>query len=131
MLSAGIGTIVVTGNTAAHRGIPTYALFAPTKAEQRILAQSLTRELGPKGTHVAYLTIDVAIATPWSKELPVQGIYPPHLNSQQIISEDFFCQPVHIADEIFHIAHQPQSAWSFDVEIHPFAEKWWVELDIT
>ncbi|MEM9809531.1 MAG: SDR family NAD(P)-dependent oxidoreductase [Cyanobacteria bacterium P01_D01_bin.56] len=124
MLQAGSGTIVVTGNTAAHRGIPTYALFAPTKAAQRILAQSLARELGPKGIHVAYLTIDAAIATPWSKALPVQGLNTAPLNQPQTISKDFFCQPVHIADEIFHMAHQPQSAWSFDVEIRPFAEKW-------
>ena len=115
---------IVTGNTAAHRGIPTYALFAPTKAAQRILAQSLARELGPNGIHVAYLTIDAAIATPWSKDLPVQGKNTQPLNQTQIIPEDFFCQPVDIAKEIFHLAHQPRSAWSFDVEIRPFAEKW-------
>ena len=124
MLQAGSGTIVVTGNTAAHRGIPTYALFAPTKAAQRILAQSLARELGPKGIHVAYLTIDAVIATPWSMNLPVQGLNTQSLNQQQTISEEFFCQPADIAEEIFHIAHQPPSAWSFDVEIRPFAEKW-------
>ena len=53
MVAANNGAILVTGNTAALRGIPTYALFAPTKAAQRILAESMARELGPKGVHVA------------------------------------------------------------------------------
>ncbi|MDJ0701870.1 MAG: SDR family NAD(P)-dependent oxidoreductase [Leptolyngbyaceae cyanobacterium MO_188.B28] len=124
MVNAGSGTIIVTGNTAALRGIPTYALFAPTKAAQRILAQSLARDLGPKGVHVAYITIDAAIATPWSRDKPAQGLHTEPLNQRQNLSEDFFCQPVDIAEEVFHVAHQPRSAWSFDVEIRPFAEKW-------
>ena len=61
MITAAAGAIIVTGNTSALRGIPSYALFAPSKAAQRILAQSLARELGPKGVHVAYVTIDAAI----------------------------------------------------------------------
>ena len=124
MLSAGNGAIMVTGNTAALRGIPTYALFAPTKAAQRILSQSLARELGPKGVHVVYITIDAAIATPWSMDKPAQGLQTEPLNQRQDLSEDFFCQPIDIAEEVFHAAHQPRSAWSFDVEIRPFAEKW-------
>ena len=65
MVEAGNGAIMVTGNTSALRGIPTYAVFAPTKAAQRILAQSLARDLGPKGIHVAYITTDAAINAPW------------------------------------------------------------------
>ncbi|NET35162.1 MAG: SDR family oxidoreductase [Cyanothece sp. SIO1E1] len=124
MVEAGRGAIMVTGNTAALRGIPTYALFAPTKAAQRILAQSLARDLGPKGVHVAYITIDAAIATPGSMDKPAQGLNTEPLNRRQNLSEDFFCQPVNIAEEVFHVAHQPRSAWSFDVEIRPFGEKW-------
>ena len=124
MVKVGSGAIIVTGNTAALRGIPTYALFAPTKAAQRILSQSLARDLGPKGIHVAYITIDAAIATPWSMDKPAQGLNTEPLNQRQDLSEDFFCQPVDIAAEVFHVAHQPRSAWSFDVEIRPFAEKW-------
>ena len=59
------GVIIFTGNTAAHRGMPLTPYFAPTKAAQRILTQSLAREFGPKGVHVAYLTIDASINTPW------------------------------------------------------------------
>ncbi len=113
MVERGSGAIIVTGNTAALRGVPSYALFAPTKAAQRILAQSLARELGPKGVHVAYLVIDAAIDTPWTR-VPFNPDAP----------EDFFAKPDAIADEVFHVAHQDRSAWSFDVELRPFGERW-------
>lgn len=113
MVEAGQGAIMVTGNTAALRGIPNTAVFAPTKAAQRILSESLARELGPKGVHVAYITIDAAIDTPWTRE-------PFHPDK----SDEFFSKPHAIADEVFHVAHQDRSAWSFDVIIRPYAEKW-------
>ncbi len=113
MIDAGHGAIMVTGNTAALRGIPSYAVFAPTKAAQRMLAQSLARDLGPKGVHVAYITIDAAIDTPWTR-IPFNPDKP----------DDFFSKPEAIAEEVFHVAHQDRSTWSFDVEIRPFAEKW-------
>jgi NADP-dependent 3-hydroxy acid dehydrogenase YdfG len=113
MVAAGHGAIMVTGNTAALRGIPTYAVFAPTKAAQRILAQSLARDLGPKGIHVAYITIDAAIDTPWTRDV---------FNRDK--PDDFFSKPADIADEVFHVVHQPRSTWSFDVEIRPYGEKW-------
>lgn len=113
MIQRGSGAIVVTGNTAALRGIPNTAVFAPTKAAQRILAQSLARELGPKGIHVAYLTIDAAIDTPWTR-VPFHPDKP----------DDFFSKPEAIAEEIFHIAHQDRSTWAFDMVVRPFGEKW-------
>ena len=113
MVERGAGAIVVTGNTAALRGVANYALFAPTKAAQRILAQALARDLGPKGVHVAYVTIDAAIDTPWTR-LPFNADKP----------DDYFAKPHAIADEVFHVAHQDRSTWSFDVELRPFAEKW-------
>ena len=113
MIERGSGSIMVTGNTAALRGVPNYALFAPTKAAQRILAQALARDLGPKGIHVAYFTIDAAIDTPWTR-VPFNPDEP----------DEFFSHPDAIAEEIFHTAHQDRSTWSFDVELRPFAEKW-------
>lgn len=113
MINAAEGAIIVTGNTAALRGIPGYAVFAPSKAAQRILAQSLARELGPKGVHVAYVTIDAAIDTPWTR-----------LTRDHDQPDEYFSLPVDIAEEVFHVAHQPRSTWSFDVEIRPFGEKW-------
>jgi NAD(P)-dependent dehydrogenase (short-subunit alcohol dehydrogenase family) len=113
MIDAGRGAILVTGNTSAMRGKARFAYFAPTKAAQRILAQSMARDLGPKGVHVAYVLIDAAIDTPRTR--PVFAADKP---------DDFFCKPTAIADEMFHVAHQDRSAWSFDVEMRPFGENW-------
>ncbi len=124
MIAAGKGAIIATGNTASHRGVPSYALFAPTKAAQRILAESLARELGPKGIHVAYLTIDAAIDVTWlgpEAERPPWLIPPtdwPHPR------EDFFAKPPAIAEEVYHLAHQDRSTWAFDLVVRPFAENW-------
>jgi len=113
MIEAGQGAIMVTGNTAALRGIPNTAVFAPTKAAQRILSESIARDLGPKGIHVAYITIDAVIDTPWTRD-PFHSDKP----------DEFFSKPNAIADEVFHVAHQDRSTWSFDVVIRPYAEKW-------
>ena len=112
MVSAGKGAIAVTGNTSAWRGKPDRAGFAPTKAAQRILAESLARELGPKGVHVAYVIIDAVIDLEWTRKR-----YPDR-------PDDFFIKPAAIADEIWHVTHQPRSAWSFNVELRPFGESW-------
>ncbi len=113
MVEAGEGAILVTGNTAALRGVPNYALFAPTKAAQRILCESLARDLGPKGVHVAYITIDAAIDTPWTRN---------KINPDR--ADEFFAKPEAIADEVFHTAHQNRSTWAFDVIVRPFGEVW-------
>ncbi len=113
MVEAAQGAIMVTGNTAALRGIPNTAVYAPTKAAQRILAQSLARDLGPKGVHVAYITIDAAIDTPWTR-IPFHPDKP----------DEFFSKPEAIAEEVFHVAHQDRSTWAFDLVVRPFAETW-------
>ncbi|WP_417519651.1 SDR family NAD(P)-dependent oxidoreductase [Minwuia sp.] len=113
MIEGGFGAIITTGNTAAHRGKARFAGFAPTKAAQRILAQSMARDLGPKGVHVAYVTIDAMIDLEWTRAGPGKGK-----------PDGFFIQPSAIADEIWHVAHQDRSAWSFDVEIRPYGEEW-------
>ena len=124
MINVGHGAIMVTGNTASLRGIPKYALFAPTKAAQRILAQSLARDLGPKGVHVGYITIDAAIDVTW---LDADKDGAPWLNPPADwphAREDFFAKPEAIAEEVFHMVHQDRSTWAFDAVIRPFAEKW-------
>ena len=112
MVDAGEGVILVTGNGSSQRGKAAFAGFAPTKAAQRILAESLARDLGPKGVHVAYLVIDAAIDVPWQREL------------QPDKPDDFFISPTSIAAELFHLAHQPRDAWSFLAEVRPFHEPW-------
>jgi NAD(P)-dependent dehydrogenase (short-subunit alcohol dehydrogenase family) len=112
MVAAGEGAIIVTGNTSAQRGRPAFAGFAPTKAAQRILAESLARDLGPKGVHVAYLVIDASIDVPWQREMRPDA------------KDDFFISPASIAAEVHHLAHQPRDAWSFLAEVRPFHEPW-------
>lgn len=113
MLEQGSGSIIATGNTAAFRGIPNYALFAPTKAAQRIFLESLARDFGPQGIHVAYVNIDAVIDVPWTRDR-----FAPDK------PDEFFITPHSIAGEVFHIVHQPRDAWSFNVELRPYAEKW-------
>ncbi len=112
MVEAGEGALIITGNTSALRGKAKFAGFAPTKAAQRILAESLARDLGPRGVHVAYLVIDAVIDVPWARE------------QMKDAPDDFFIQPATIAAEVFHLAHQPRDAWSFLAEVRPFHEPW-------
>jgi NAD(P)-dependent dehydrogenase (short-subunit alcohol dehydrogenase family) len=112
MVAAGEGAIIASGNTSALRGKANFAGFAPTKAAQRILAESLARDLGPKGVHVAYVLIDAVIDLEWTRKRWPEA------------PASFFIKPAAIADEIFHVAHQDRSAWSFNVEVRPFGETW-------
>lgn len=112
MIKSGTGAIIATGNTSAFRGKNNFAGFAPTKAAQRILAESIARELGPHGVHVAYLVIDAVIDVGWTRAALPDA------------PDDFFIQPSDIADEVWHLTHQPKSARSFNVEIRPFREVW-------
>ena len=112
MVAAGEGAIIASGNTSALRGRASFAGFAPTKAAQRILAEAIARELGPKGVHVAYVVIDAVIDLAWTRKRFAGK------------ADDFFIRPEDIAAEIFHVAHQPRSAWSFNVEVRPFGETW-------
>ena len=111
MLAAGEGAIMVTGNTSATRGRAEWGFFASTKAAQRILAESIAREYGPLGIHVAYFIIDASIDTPRTR--PVLAPDKP---------DEFFAKPKAIAEEVFRVAHQDRSAWSFRVELRPFGE---------
>jgi NAD(P)-dependent dehydrogenase (short-subunit alcohol dehydrogenase family) len=113
MVAAGEGAIIATGNTSALRGKPQFAGFAPTKAAQRILAEAIARDLGPQGVHVAYLVIDAVIDLEWTRAM-----------FSKPAGDEFFIQPAAIAEEVWHVAHQDRCAWSFNVEIRPFAEAW-------
>jgi NAD(P)-dependent dehydrogenase (short-subunit alcohol dehydrogenase family) len=112
MIERGEGVLIATGNTSAQRGRAGFAGFAPTKAAQRILAEVVARDAGPKGVHVAYVVIDAVIDVPWARERFKDR------------PDDFFIKSTAIADEVFHLAHQDKSAWSFNVEIRPYRETW-------
>lgn len=112
MIEAGRGAIMVTGNTSARRGMPRFAGFAPTKAGQRVLAESMARSLGPQGVHVAYFVIDAVIDLEWTRRrMPDRP-------------DDFFIKPEAIAENVWYVAHQDPSAWSFEVELRPYGERW-------
>ena len=111
MIEAGEGAIICTGNTSAFRGLEGFAGFAPTKAAQRILLESMARHAGPKGVHVAYVAIDAVIDLEWTRKRFAGK------------PDDFFIQPADIAGECWHIAHQPKSAWTFNAMIRPFGEQ--------
>ena len=111
-LQAHLFAIITTGNTSALRGKAAFAGFAPTKAAQRILAESIARELGPKGVHVAYVMIDAVIDLEWTRQMFPNA------------PDEFFIKPAAIAEEVWHVAHQDRSAWSFNVELRPFRETW-------
>ena len=112
MAASGGGAVVVTGNTSAWRGKPAFAGFAPTKAAQRVLAESLARTLGPQGVHVAYVVIDAVIDVPWTRQA-----YPDRPDS-------FFIRPDGIADAVHHLVQQERSAWTFELDLRPFGESW-------
>jgi short-subunit dehydrogenase len=112
MIAAGSGAIIASGNTSALRGKANFAGFAPTKAAQRIFAESLARELGPQGVHVAYVLIDAVIDLKWTREW-----FPDK-------PDEYFIKPDDIAETTYQVAHQPRSAWSFNVEVRPFGENW-------
>ena len=112
MILAGFGAIIATGNTSAYRGKANFASFAPSKAAQRILVESIARSAGPRGVHAAYLAIDAVIDLEWTRRrLPDAP-------------DDFFCKPADIAEAAYQLAHQPPSAWSSELVIRPFVESW-------
>jgi len=112
MIKAGNGAILVTGNTSSIRGKANFAGFAPTKAAQRVLSESIARDLGPRGIHVAYVLIDAVIDVPRMRERLSDA------------PDEFFIKPSAIADELWHLYTQDRSAWSFLTELRPFGEKW-------
>ena len=112
MIKKNKGAIIVTGNTSAHRGKANFGGTASTKSAQKILTESFARYLNPKGIHVAYITIDAAIDLEWTRKA-----WPDK-------PDDFFIQPDDIASEVWHIAHQSKSAWTFDHWLRPFGENW-------
>jgi NAD(P)-dependent dehydrogenase (short-subunit alcohol dehydrogenase family) len=111
MLQKQRGVILFTGATAGVKPFATSAAFGPAKFALRGLAQVMARDLGPKGIHVAWLNIDGAIDTPAIRE-----IFP------QLEEEDKL-KPSAIAETYWHLAHQDPSAWTLDLDVRPFKEK--------
>lgn len=106
------GNIVAIGATASVKGGANFIAFAQAKAALRSVAQSLARQLGPEGVHVSHVVIDGVIDLERTrKTMPTQP-------------DEFFLQPGGIAEAVFRLTEQPRSAWTFELDLRPFGEKW-------
>ncbi|MBX3489858.1 SDR family oxidoreductase [Parvibaculum sp.] len=115
MTPRGRGTIIFTGATASLRGGPGFAAFAGAKFALRALAQSMARELGPQGIHVAHPIIDGAIDTAF-----IRDNFPERYKMKE---QDGILNPEHIADAYWHLHCQPRSAWTHELDLRPWIEK--------
>jgi NAD(P)-dependent dehydrogenase (short-subunit alcohol dehydrogenase family) len=116
MLPRRSGTILFTGATASLRGSAGFAAFAGAKHGLRALAQSMARELGPEGIHVAHVVIDGAIDTPFIRErFPERYALKDH---------DGILSPEAIAENYWQLHRQHRSAWTHELDLRPWIEKW-------
>ena len=111
MLEQGRGTVLITGATAGVRPWPTSAAFAPAKFGVRGLAEVMSRDLHPKGIHVAYVNVDGGI------DMPLLRKFRPEVKDEDLL------KPAAIAEGFWYLAHQDRSAWSHELDVRPFKEK--------
>lgn len=116
MVARGRGTILFTGATAGLRGSANFAAFAGAKHALRALAQSMARELGPRNIHVAHVVVDGAIDTEF-----IRTSFPERYALKE---EDGILNPDHIADNYWHLHQQPRDAWTFELDLRPYMERW-------
>lgn len=116
MVTRGRGTILFTGATAGMRGAAHFAAFAGAKHALRALAQSMARELGPKGIHVAHVVVDGAIDTAFIRE---------NFPERYVLKEqDGILNPEHIAENYWYLHTQPRDAWTHELDLRPWIEPW-------
>jgi NAD(P)-dependent dehydrogenase (short-subunit alcohol dehydrogenase family) len=114
MVARGRGTILFTGATASLRGGKGFAAFAGAKHALRALAQSMARELGPQGVHVAHVVIDGAIDTAF-----IRDNFP---DRYALKDQDGILNPEHIADQYWQLHLQPRDAWTHEMDLRPWME---------
>src|SRR4051812_33498327 len=110
------GTLLFTGATAGLRGAANFAAFAGAKHGLRALAQSMARELGPMNIHVAHVVVDGAIDTEFIREN-----FP---ERYALKVQDGILSPEHIADNYWWLHQQPRDAWTHELDLRPWMEKW-------
>lgn len=116
MVVRGRGTILFTGATAGLRGSANFAAFAGAKHALRALAQSMARELGPRGIHVGHVVVDGAIDTEF-----IRSTFPERYALKE---QDGILNPEHIAENYWNLHTQPRDAWTFELDLRPYMEKW-------
>lgn len=110
------GTLLFTGATAGLRGAAHFAAFAGAKHGLRALAQSMARELGPMNIHVAHVVVDGAIDTDF-----IRTQFP---ERYALKDEDGILDPEHIAENYWYLHSQPRDAWTFELDLRPWNERW-------
>jgi NAD(P)-dependent dehydrogenase (short-subunit alcohol dehydrogenase family) len=110
------GTILFTGATASVRGAAGFAAFASAKHGLRALAQSMARELGPQNIHVAHVVIDAAVDTAWINEN-----FP---DAAELKNKDGIVEPDDLAENYVMLHEQARSAWTFELDVRPWIERW-------
>ncbi|PTT96699.1 SDR family oxidoreductase [Pseudomonas moorei] len=110
------GTILFTGATAGMRGAAGFAAFAGAKHGIRALAQSMARELGPMNIHVAHIIVDGAIDTDF-----IRDNFPEKYATKD---QDGILNPEHIAENYWYLHSQPRDAWTFELDLRPWSERW-------
>lgn len=121
LLAHGGGSIFFTGATASVRGGVGYAAFASAKAGLRAVAQSMARELGPKNIHVAHLIIDAGVDTTFVRQRIIAARGADALES---LPADTLMEPRSIANAYWALHQQSKDAWTFELDLRPFAETW-------
>ena len=116
MVARAKGTMIFTGATASLRGSANFGAFAGAKHALRALAQSMARELGPQGIHVAHVVVDGAIDTEF-----IRTNFPERYAKKD---DDGILQPDHIADTYWYLHTQPRDAWTFELDLRPWIERW-------
>lgn len=116
MVERGRGTILFTGATAGIRGSANFAAFAGAKHALRALAQSMARELGPRNIHVAHVVVDGAIDTEF-----IRTNFP---ERYALKDEGGILNPEHIAENYWYLHQQPRDAWTFELDLRPYMERW-------
>jgi short-subunit dehydrogenase len=116
MVTRGRGTILFTGATAGMRGSANFAAFAGAKHALRALAQSMARELGPKGIHVAHVVVDGAIDTDF-----IRDNFP---DRYALKDQDGILNPDHIAENYWHLHTLARDAWTHELDLRPWIERW-------
>ncbi|PTU32817.1 SDR family oxidoreductase [Stenotrophobium rhamnosiphilum] len=111
------GTIIFTGATASVRGGANFAAFAGAKHALRALAQSMGRELGPRGIHVAHVVIDGMVDTAFIRD-NFPKVYTDRMDKEGIML------PEHIAENYWYLHSQPRDAWTFELDLRPYMETW-------
>mmetsp|Transcript_14461 Transcript_14461/g.20557 ORF Transcript_14461/g.20557 Transcript_14461/m.20557 type:complete len:119 (+) Transcript_14461:2-358(+) len=118
MAERGRGTLIFTGATSSLRGGAGFCAFSGAMSAKRMLAQSLARELGPSGVHVVHVVLDGPVDTTFVRNLIGEERY------SALKARGGLIEPDAVAAAYWNLHEQPPSAWTHEMDLRPFCEKW-------